>query len=36
MVSKRYNKLPTKTKDLNSVSFDKILDTIKQKLHIKI
>ena len=36
MKSKRYKKLPEKTKDLTSDSIDKMLSLVKKKLYYKI
>ena len=36
MASKRYKKLPEKTKDLNAESIEKLLPELKKKLHNKI
>jgi large subunit ribosomal protein L1 len=36
MASKRYKKLPEKTKDLNAESIENFLPELKKKLHNKI
>jgi len=33
MASKRYKKLPAKTKDLNAEAIEKLLPEVKKKLH---
>ena len=36
MTSKRFKKLPEKTKDLNADTIEKLLPDVKKKLHNKI